>query len=127
MLIESEQLVDYYLFVEGHPEYTFNLYKDNDLILENINNITLEIAEQKKYLYHYIINETGIKKSLKKMILAKIVVNLSTINCVGGDFYARLYNTETGEFIGDYDLINNNVTIINLDYNTFYDVDIHSK
>lgn len=120
--IESEQLVDYYLFVEGHPEYTFNLYKNNSLILDNINNKKIEIADQKKYLYHYIINETGIKKSLKKMILAKLTVNLSNIKCEGSDFYARLYNNETGEFIGDYNLINNSVTILNLDYNTSYDV-----
>ena len=114
---------NYLLFVEGHSDYSIDLYKDNVLILKKFNNLVVDITEDKKHLYHYIIKETGVKKYLSNtMVQGRISISTVNVECEGTDLFARIQNFETGEFIGDYEIEDSNINVDYLDYNREYDV-----
>ncbi len=128
MTMESIIYKTYLLFVEGQPDYSIDLYKDDRLIVENFQYEEITIAETKKYMYHYIIKNTGVKKVIEEsMIIGFIEVNVNTSECEGSELFVRISNTHTGEFIGDYELLDGYVYVDQLDCNKFYDATIIDK
>lgn len=121
-LDDTYQPKDYYIFAEGHPEYHIDLYKGDKLVLREFNNKNITITNSVKHDYYYIIKETNVKRYINKsMILSYLEININTMSCSGSDFYVRLLKSDTGEFIGNYELENNFTTIYNLEYTSYYD------
>lgn len=127
MINESIYKKEIYIYAEGHPEYNVDLYRNNKLLKRNINNQYVMIDYDFISQYKYKVIETNEFFNLVEHTLGKLYINLSVIKCEDSNFIARLYNTETGKFIGEYTLINKSVTINNLYTTEFYDVMLIDK
>lgn len=117
--IESSQ---FKLFAEGFKNKNITVYLDGVWLFESSDVINLSMTNKSKK-YTYKIGSSNLIRNLpnKSMILGQLSIYLDSTKCTGSDFYVRLHRNDTGEFIGEYDLINNTVAIHNLDYNNYYD------
>lgn len=117
------------LFAEGHKNKKIYVYLNNVLLYEAIDTITLNITNNISR-YKYRVEGSDLIKSFptKSMIKGHLFISVTTNKCEGSDFYIRLYKTNSGEFIGDYELVNNNNALIeNLIYGEYYDAILIDK
>lgn len=122
-------------FVEGHTDhsyYIYNKFRNTVLIYGDLDETTGDGVD---YAYSYL-NSTSIKNlylydnNLKieypvpQYIMEKgyISIDVSSIGCSTSGYYIRLLRHDTGRWIGDYGLEDNQCTIYNLDVSQAYDV-----
>lgn len=119
----NNESYEFLLLAEGQPNKKIYVYINDILLYEDIGSINLNVTNYIKK-YSYSIEGSSVIKKMPEsaMIKGRIEIILNTKMCEGTDLFARMHNSKTGEFIGDYNLSNNSVIIRNLDCNNHYDV-----